>query len=201
MTNRLQFMFDFASPNAYLVHKTLNSYLDGVDVNLVYHPVLLGGLFKVTGNQPPMQAFAPVKGKLDYEHLEIKRYIKKFGLSNFRMNPHFPVNTLLMMRAAIVAEREGYLLDYVDAGFQCMWEDGLLMSDPEVFMTSLTALGLDGKQLAEDSQDEAVKAKLVFNTQDAADRGAFGIPTFFVGNEMFFGKDRLDQVVAELKAE
>lgn len=194
MPKTLDFIFDFASPNAYLAYKALPPILSrtGAELNLI--PCLLGGIFKSTGNQAPMLAFGSIKGKLEYDQLEMRRFIEKQELSDFKFNPHFPVITLLMMRAALVAEMDGRLIEYVDAGLKMMWEDGLKMDDPAVFVEAMTAAGFDGAALAERTQDPVIKAKLAENTEAAVARGAFGIPTFYVGEEMFFGKERLGQV-------
>lgn len=194
MTKTVDFIFDFGSPNAYLSMKVLPSVLErtGADLNLI--PCLLGGIFKATGNQSPVQAFGGVKGKVEYENLEMMRFIRKHQISAFRMNPHFPVNTLVLMRGAMVAAQDDNLLAYVDAGLRAMWEDGQKMDDPEVFVSVMTEAGFDGSDILARTQDPDIKAGLVANTEAAVARGVFGIPTFFVGDEMFFGKDRLDQV-------
>ncbi|GHB16879.1 2-hydroxychromene-2-carboxylate isomerase [Pseudovibrio japonicus] len=198
MKKTIDFIFDFASPNAYFSYKVLPAILERTSTNLNIIPCLLGGIFKATGNRSPMIAFGGVKGKLDYERVEMGRFIKKHGLSEFKFNPNFPVNTLLLMRGAIAAEMDGRLAEYVEAGMKHMWEDGLKMDDPNVFVTAMTDAGLDGAHLLEQSQNPEVKAKLVSNTEAAVDRGAFGVPTFYIGDEMFFGKDRLNQVEEEL---
>src|SRR5690606_39118995 len=141
---------------------------------------------------------AGIPAKLAYENLEMRRFIDRHDLTRFQLNPHFPVNTLLVMRGAIVAEEEGNLDDYVDAVNRAMWENGLKMDDPEVVATFLSANGFDGPALLARTQEPGIKAKLAANTGAAVARGVFGIPTFFVGNEMFFGKDRLDQVETAL---
>jgi 2-hydroxychromene-2-carboxylate isomerase len=194
----LDFIFDFGSPNAYLAWRVLPGVLarTGATVNLI--PCLLGGIFKLTNNQAPMAAFGPVQGKLAYERRETERFIARHGLTTFRFNPHFPVNTLLIMRGLVAARRQGVGEAYLEAVLRAMWEDGQKMDDPEVVAAVLTAAGLDAHAVLESTQDPDVKAELARNTQDAADRGAFGIPTFFVGAEMFFGKDRLGQVEEEL---
>jgi len=198
MTKTVDFIFDFASPNAYLAWKVLPDILarTGAGVNVV--PCLLGGLFKLTGNQAPMTAFGGVKGKLAYERLETDRFIRANRLAAFRMNPHFPVNTLMIMRGFVAARRQGVGEAYMDAVLQAMWEDGRRMDDPVVVAETLTAAGLDARAILDATQDGEVKAELAANTDAAAARGAFGIPTFFVGEEMFFGKERLGQVEAEL---
>ena len=198
MTKTIDFIFDFASPNGYLSWKVMPDIVarTGAQVNII--PCLLGGLFKITGNQAPMTAFGGVKGKLAYEGLETRRFIAKHGLSAFKMNPNFPVNTLLIMRGFIAAGRMGVGPAYMEVVLKAMWEDGQKMDDPAVVAQVLAAAGLDAKAILEATQDPEVKAELGANTEAASERGAFGIPTFFVGDEMFFGKDRLGQVEAEV---
>ena len=147
-----------------------------------------------------MIAFGEVPSKLAYERLEMERFIKRHGLTRFRMNPHFPVNTLLAMRGMVAAQRMRIEEAYVAAVLAGMWEDGEKMDDPEVFVRVLDAAGLDGRGILERTQDDAIKGELVANTQAAVERGAFGIPTFYVDGEMFFGKDRLAQVEDQLLA-
>ena len=194
MTKTLELIFDFGSPNAYLSMKALPELLDRTGADLVITPCLLGGIFKATGNKAPMIQYADAPAKLAYENLEMRRFIAKHGLVKFRINPHFPVNTLTIMRGASVAEDEGNLDDYVDVVNRAMWEEGLKMDDPEVIATFLSANGFDGPALLARTQEPEIKAKLAQNTETAVARGVFGIPTFFVGGEMFFGKDRLAQV-------
>lgn len=194
----VDFIFDFGSPNAYLAWKVLPGIAarHGATVKLL--PCLLGGIFKATGNQAPALAFSGVKGKMDYEMLEMRRFIAAHGLAAFRFNPHFPVNTLLLMRGMIAAQRAGVGEAYLDTMLKGMWEDGLKLDDPEVFVATADAAGLDGATLLAATADPEVKAGLMANTEAAVARGTFGIPTFFVGDEMFFGKERLGQVEAEL---
>ncbi len=190
----LELIFDFGSPNAYLSMKALPDLLDRTGADLVITPCLLGGIFKATGNRAPMVQYADAPAKLAYENLEMRRFIARHNLVKFRINPHFPVNTLTIMRGAIVADDEGNLDDYVDAVNRAMWEEGLKMDEPEVIATFLSASGFDGPALLARTQEPGIKARLAANTEAAVARGAFGIPTFFVGGEMFFGKDRLAQV-------
>lgn len=190
----VEFIFDFGSPNAYFTHQVLPGLAAEHGASVTIKPVLLGGLFKITGNQAPWAAYQGIKGKMEYEMLEIRRFIEKHGLTKYRLNPHFPVNTVTLMRGALVAERDGFLDTYVDAGLRMMWEDGLDMADKEVFVTAMTDAGFDGAQLLADAETPEIKQLLIEKTQDAADRGAFGVPTFFVGSQMFFGKERLGQV-------
>lgn len=200
MAKELEFIFDFGSPNAYLAWKALGPVLERTGASVVVRPVLLGGLFKLTGNRSPMEAFGEVKGKLAYEALETQRFVARHGLSAYRMNPHFPVNTLLIMRGLVAAQAAGVGPAYQAAVLSAMWEKGLKMDDPTVVAPVLAEAGLDAKALLEATQDPEVKGRLLAETEAAAARGAFGIPTFFVGDEMFFGKDRLAQVEEALSA-
>jgi len=195
---RVEFLFDFGSPNAYFSHKVIPDIEKRTGAKFEYVPVLLGGLFKLTNNQPPMVAFGGVKGKLAYEQLESQRFIRKHNLTAFKFNPNFPVNTLALMRIAVAAQAAGELMPYVDAAFQSMWEDGRKMDDPEVIRASLLESGLDADRLIAASQTPENKAKLMANTEAAANRGVFGSPSFFVGDELFFGKDRLRDVEEEI---
>ena len=198
MTKTVDFIFDFGSPNAYLAYRVLPAILERTGAKMKLIPSLLGGIFKATNNQSPMMAFGGVKGKLEYENLETRRFIKKHGLTDFKMNPHFPVNTLTLMRGAIYAEREGFLDAYVQAGLKAMWEDGQKMDDPEVFVSVMNEAGLDGAAILAGTQAPDAKAGLIANTEAAVGRGVFGIPTFFVGDEMYFGKNTLGEVEAAL---
>ena len=193
-TKTIDFIFDFASPNAYLAWHALKGVTQRTGARVTLIPCLLGGIFKATGNQAPMFAFGPIKGKLDYEMLETRRFIARHGLTRFAMNPHFPVNTLLIMRGMVAAQMDGVADAYVACVLAAMWEEGLKMDDPAVVSDALTKAGLNGPALLLRTQDPDVKAKLVANTEAAVARGAFGIPTFFVGDEIFFGKERLGQV-------
>lgn len=194
----VDFIFDFASPNAYLTHRVIPAIEERTGATFNYIPCLLGGIFKATGNKAPMIAFADIKGKLDYDRLETARFIAKHKLDKFVFNPHFPVNSLLLVRGAIAADLDGRLAEYIEAGTCAMWEQGLKMDDPEVYVDSMTKAGFDGAGLLERTKDEAVKATLMENTTKAVERGAFGIPTFYVGDEMFFGKERLGQIEEEI---
>jgi 2-hydroxychromene-2-carboxylate isomerase len=200
MSRTVDFIFDFGSPNAYLAWKVLPDITARTNARVNLIPCLLGGLFKLTGNQAPMTAFGNVKGKLEYERLETQRFIAKHGLRAFRFNPHFPVNTLLIMRGLLAARRANVFDLYLETVLRAMWEEGQKMDDPAVVGAVLRAVGLDAQAILDAAQDPVVKADLAANTNAAAVRGAFGIPTFFVGDEMFFGKERLGQVEEALKS-
>ncbi len=188
------FYFDFASPNAYLSHRVIPDIEARTGVKFEYVPVLLGGLFKLTGNQAPMIAFGGIKNKLAYEQHETERFIARHKLTAFRMNPHFPVNTLRLMRGAVAAQQLGVFDAYVETGFKAMWEDGQKMDDPAVMAEVLAKAGLDALALMAKAEEPEVKQGLLNNTEAACEAGAFGIPTFAVDGEIWFGKDRLREV-------
>src|SRR5262245_27404869 len=194
-----EFLFDFGSPNGFLAHRVLPQIEARTQATFVYTPVLLGGLFKLTNNQSPVMAYANIPNKLAYEMLELRRFVARHGIA-FQMNPHFPVNTLLLMRGAVAAEMDGMLAHYVEAGFHHMWEAPKKMDDPTVWSEAIASSGLDAERLLARTKEDDVKAKLLANTEAAAQRGAFGIPTFFVGAEMYFGKNTLPEVEAALVA-
>jgi 2-hydroxychromene-2-carboxylate isomerase len=189
-----QFMFDFGSPNAYLSHLAIPAIGSRTGARFEYIPVLLGGIFKATNNRSPAETYAGVKNKREFHEIETRRFVKRFQVQPYVMNPFFPVNTLNLMRVAIAAQLDGVFEIYVDAAFHHMWREPKKMDDPEVAIKALNDSGLDGAKLFARGQEPEVKAKLVANTQAAVDRGAFGSPTFFVGNEMFFGKEQLREV-------
>ena len=191
----VDFIYDFGSLNAYLAHKVLTDISERTGIEFNYKPVLLGGVFKLTNNQSPMMAFGSVKGKLDYQMLEIKRFVAQHKLTDFRMNAHFPINTLMLMRGAILADMEGRSADYNEMAFKAIWEENLKMDDLQIFADRLTADGFG--DFPDRISSPEVKAELMRVTQQAVDRGVFGAPSFFVGDEMFFGKDRLAAVEAE----
>ncbi len=195
---RIEFHFDFGSPNAYLSHIVIPTIEQRTGARFAYVPVLLGGVFKLTNNQSPMVSMKGVRNKPEYQQLEMQRFIARHGADRFSFNPHFPVNTLLIMRGAVAAGLAGVAVAYTDAVFRAMWEDGRKMDDPAVARDVLDAAGLDGAGLLARTQEQEVKDRLVANTEDSVARGTFGSPTFFVGEEMFFGKDRLREVEEEI---
>jgi 2-hydroxychromene-2-carboxylate isomerase len=197
---KAEFIFDFGSPNAYLAWKVIPEIEARTGAAFDAVPCLLGGIFKATGNQSPMTANANIPAKMAYEMLEMRRFIVRHGLTRFQMNPHFPINTLQMMRIAVAAKRDGSLAPVMSAIFPAMWEDGKKMDDPAVVGETLALAGLPAERLLAAANEPDVKAALVANTEGAVARGAFGIPTFFVGDEMWFGKDRLGEVEEALRA-
>ena len=194
----VEFHFDFGSPNAYLAHLVIPEIEKRTGTPFEYVPVLIGGVFKLTNNRSPIESFAGIKNKLEYQRLETQRFIRRHGITRFAMNPFFPVNTLLVMRGAVAAQMEGVFDRYVEAVFRHMWAEPKKMDDPAAARAALEESGLDGERLIAMTQEPAVKERLLANTQRSVERGAFGSPTFFVGDEMFFGKDRLREVEEEI---
>ncbi len=189
-----QFMFDFGSPNAFLSHEAIPAIEQRSGIKFEYIPVLLGGIFKATNNKSPAETLAGVKNKREFMQLETDRFVRRFNVKPYVWNPFFPVNTLNLMRGAIAAQAEGVFEKYVEAAFHHMWVEPKKMDDPEVAAKALTESGLDGAKLLTRAHEPELKARLVENTQSAVERGAFGSPTFFVGSEMFFGKEQLREV-------
>jgi len=194
----VEFHFDFGSPNAYLAHLLIPDIEKRTGAPFEYVPVLLGGVFKLTNNRSPMESFQGVKNKLEYQRMEMQRFIRRHGITRFAMNPFFPVNSLTIMRGAVAAQMEGVFARYVDEVFRHMWAEPKKMDDPAVARAALDESRLDGARLIAMTQEPAVKDRLLANTQKSVERGAFGSPTFFVGDEMFFGKYRQRDVEEEI---
>ena len=191
----VEFHFDFGSPNAYLSHKVIPDVEARTGVTFTYVPVLLGGVFKATGNQSPVMAFAGIRNKPEYERLEMMRFIERHGLTQaFAMNPHFPVNTLAIMRGAVAAQHLDVFKPYVEAVYDAMWQGAQKMDDPETIGRVLTAADLPADALMAKAQEAGIKQELVDTTTASVERGNFGSPTFFVKDQMWFGKDRLRDV-------
>lgn len=194
MTKTVDFYFDFASPNAYLSHQVVPGIEERTGTKFNYIPVLLGGIFKATNNKPPMEAFFGILNKNEYQSVEMKRFQERHGIDKFKMNPHFPVMSLQIIRGAVGAQQDGYLDKYIDEVLKHMWEEPKKMDDPEVIKAAFTESGFDADRLMNQMQDPDIKAQLIENTEKAVKRGTFGIPTFFVGDDIYFGKDTLWQV-------
>jgi 2-hydroxychromene-2-carboxylate isomerase len=191
---RVEFHFDFGSPNAYLSHVVIPRIEQRTGAKFEYVPILLGGVFKLTNNRSPIEAYAGIRNKLPYEQLETQRFIARHGITSFTFNPFFPLNTLALMRGAIAAQRIGVFAHYVDQMFHHMWAQPKKIDDPEVLRTVLQESGLDASGLMALAQEQSVKDELAANTARSVERGTFGAPTFFVGEDLYFGKDRLRDV-------
>jgi 2-hydroxychromene-2-carboxylate isomerase len=199
MAPRIEFYFDFGSPNAYLAYKVMPAIERRLGTTFELKPALLGGIFKATGNQSPAVTLAGVPTKAAYERRETERFVARHDLTRFRFNPAFPINTLHMMRGAMLARKLGVFEPYVEAVYAGMWEQALNMGDLDVFHGALGAAGLPTQAFVEHVGDPDVKAALIATTEEAVARGVFGSPAFFVGEEMFFGKDRLREVEEEYR--
>jgi 2-hydroxychromene-2-carboxylate isomerase len=191
---KLEFHFDFGSPNAYLAEKALPGIERRTGVKFDYVPVLLGGIFKATNNMSPFESLRGIKNKPEYNALETRRFIRRHGITTFKPNPFFPVNTLMLMRGAVAAQSEGLFEAYFRAAYHHMWEQPKKMDDPEIFRNAFLSSDIDIDRLIARAQQDDVKKTLIELTNDSVARGAFGSPTFFVGGEMFFGKDQLRDV-------
>ena len=191
---QVEFHFDFGSPNAFLSHVVIPRIEQRTGAKFVYVPILLGGVFKLTNNRSPVEMYANIRNKLPYERLETQRFIARHGIDNYQFNPFFPVNTLALMRGAVAAQRLGVFARYVDEMFRHMWVNPKDMDDPAVIGAALRESGFDAAQLMALAQDQSVKDELAANTSRSVERGAFGAPTFFVDDAIYFGKDRLRDV-------
>ena len=190
----VEFHFDFGSPNAYLSHLVIPGIERRTGATFDYVPVLLGGVFKLTNNRSPAESLAGIRNKPEYQRLETERFVKRHGITRFAPNPFFPVNTLVLMRGAIAAQRLGVFERYVDEVFRHMWADPKKLDDPAVLRAALVESGLDADRILALTAAQDVKDALLANTQHSVERGTFGSPTFFVGDEIYFGKDRLRDV-------
>lgn len=194
MTTSVDFLYDFGSPNAYYSHCVIPRIEARSDLEFKYLPVLLGGIFKATNNVSPAVSMQGVLNKPRYSRIETERWLKRYPVARFEHNPHFPVNTLMMMRGAIFAQDKGYYRQYVDAMFDCMWGKPRKMDELEVFSAALEEYGLPAAEILAGIQDPEVKQRLIDATDAAVERGAFGAPTFFLGDEIYFGKEKLRDI-------
>jgi 2-hydroxychromene-2-carboxylate isomerase len=195
---KVEFHFDFGSPNAYLAHLVIPEIERRTGTKFEYVPILLGGVFKMTNNRSPAASMAGIKNRLEYEALERERFVRRHNITQFKWSPFFPVNTLLIMRGSIAAQLDGVFERYVDEMFRHMWAEPKKMDDPEVVRSALEESGFNAASLMARTQEPEVKDRLLANTQASVARGTFGAPTFFVGDEIFFGKDRLRDVEEEI---
>lgn len=195
MSKTIEFYFDVGSPTAFLADGQLKKLAEKYGAELVYEPILLGAVHKATNNVPP--GLVPAKGRYMMLH-DMPRFIARYGVP-FKMNPHFPVNTLMAMRGCFAAKALDCFEAYVDTVFQAMWVKGLNMSDPDVFVSALNEAGLDGAKIAELVASDEIKDQLKANTSKAVEKGCFGAPTMYIGDQMFFGQDRLDFVEEALQ--
>jgi 2-hydroxychromene-2-carboxylate isomerase len=198
---KVEFHFDFGSPNAYLAELVLPEIARRTGATFDYVPVLLGGVYKATGNMSPFDSLRGIKNKPEYNALETQRFLRRHKITKFKPNPFFPVNTLTLMRGAVAAQFENVFEGYFRAAYHHMWVEPKKMDDPEVFREAFMSSGIDIDRLVARAQQDDVKKKLIENTSDAVARGSFGSPTFFVGAEIYFGKDSLRDVEEEIVAQ
>ena len=190
----VDFIFDVASPNTYLAHKIIPGIEERTGAKFNYVPCLLGGIHKLSNNQPPFIAYADCKNKSDYQMLEIDRFVKQHGLTNYKFNSHFPPTTIQIQRGAIAAKELNIFEDYFECVIKAMWENDKNISDVEVLKSLLSESGFDVEAIMNIVTSQACKDKLIENTNNAVERGSFGVPTFFYDNQIFFGKDHLYQL-------
>lgn len=191
---KVEFLFDFGSPNAYLSHLVIPAIEKRQGVTFDYVPVLLGGVFKLTNNRSPAESNADIRNKPEYQNLETERFIRRHGITRYKMNPHFPVNTLAIMRGAVAARKLGIFERYVDEVYRHMWAEPRKLDDPAILRAALLESNLPADRLFELVQTQEVKDELTAETRRAVERGTFGSPTFFVDDAIYFGKDRLRDV-------
>ncbi len=194
MTKTIEMLFDFVSPNGYLAWYPLHQIARKHGATIIVTPVLLGGMHKLTGNAPPMIRDAQIKGKSAYEMLEMNRFIIRHGFTRFTMNPHFPFSTVMLQRLLLAAQEQGRDSEFIEYVLPLVWEQGFDGANVEAVAAMLEASPFDGRAMLERIGTDTIKQRLIDNTSAAVSRGAFGIPTFFVGEEMFFGKERLGQI-------
>ena len=197
---KVEFLFDFGSPNAYLSHLVIPGIEKRQGVRFDYVPILLGGVFKLTNNRSPAESNAGIRNKPEYQKLETDRFIRQHGITRYRFNPFFPVNTLMIMRGAVAARKLGIFERYVDEIYRHMWAEPKKLDDPAVLRAALVESALPADELFELVQTAEVKDALLAETQRAVERGTFGSPTFFVDGEIYFGKDRLRDVEESIAA-
>ena len=197
---KVDFIFDVASPNAYFVHKIIPEFESRTGAVFNYIPCLLGGIMHLTNNKPPFVAFSDVESKMKYQMIEMERFIKKHKLVDFKFNSNFPMKTVAIQRGAIAAKELDVFDEYLESIFSAVWEKNINMADEDTFFETLKVDGLDEFRIKEIISSQACKDELIQNTQNAVDKGVFGIPTFIYANEIFFGKDHLDQLEDVLKS-
>ncbi len=193
MSKSVEFLFDYGSPTSYLAYHMIKGASDRTGANVEYVPILLGGIFKSSGGVSPME----IPAKRTWMEKDLQRVADLQGIP-FKMNPNFPMNTLPVMRGAVVAQLDGQFLKYSDAIFAAFWKDGEKMDDPGTIVRVLETAGLDARHYFSRTQDDDVKEALKSTTGKALERGVFGAPTFFVNGVMHFGQDRLDFVERDL---
>ena len=194
MAKRVEFHFDFGSPNAYLSHLVIPGIEARTGAKFEYVPILLGGVFKATNNVSPAVSLQGIRNKPEYQALETQRFLAAHNITRYQRNPHFPVNTLQLMRGAVYALQTDYFEKYLDEMYRHMWAEPKKMDEADVIEAGLLESGLPAAEIIAGMQDPTVKQQLIRNTENSVARGVFGSPSFFVDDELYFGKDRLRDV-------
>jgi 2-hydroxychromene-2-carboxylate isomerase len=197
----LEFHYDFGSPNAYLSHLVLPQLEARIGQAITYVPILLGGVFKATNNVSPGVSMQGILNKPEYAQIETERFLRAHQITAYARNPDFPINTLMLMRGAVFAQGQAYCFDYINAVYHHMWAVPKKMDEPEVFHAALMESGLPADEIFEGASLPDIKSGLIANTERSVARGNFGSPTFFAGDAMFFGKDKLADFEAEILAD
>jgi 2-hydroxychromene-2-carboxylate isomerase len=198
MISKVEFHFDFGSPNAYLCHRVLPDISSRTQTEIRYVPILLGGIFKATNNRSPMEQYANVRNKKEYLAEETQRFLSRHNITDFKRNPHFPVNTLMAMRGAVFAMKNSWAQTYTDIMYQAMWEEERNIANLETFRSILENADLPALEIIEACNDPEIKKSLIESSMNSVERGNFGSPTFFAGDVMFFGKDSLEDFERQL---
>ncbi len=196
---KIEFYFDFGSPNSYLSHLVIPKIEQRNKVKFDYVPILLGGIFKLTGNVSPAESLKGIRNKREYAEIETNRFLKKNKIENYKFNPNFPINTLSLMRGAIYAMQKSYYNSYINCIFEHMWAKPKKLDELNEFEAVLKDHKLPFHEILEGIRDQKIKESLLNKTSLAVERGVFGSPTFFVENEIYFGKDRLEEVESVIK--
>lgn len=196
---KIEFHYDFGSPNAYLVHSVVPDISRQTGIEFNYVPVLLGGVFKATNNVSPAVSMQGIKNKPEYQAVETQRFCETYGVLPYTHNPYFPLNTLQIMRGAVYAEYRNYYETYINVVYDAIWQQKLQMDELDIIAATLESAGLPYQDILEGMNDPAIKQKLISNTENSVSWGNFGSPTFFVGDEMFFGKDKLRDAIEFFK--
>ena len=197
----LEFHFDFGSPNAYLSHRVIPQVEARLGARFEYVPILLGGVFKATNYVSPAVSLAGIDNKPQYMQIETSRFLERYGVDAYAPNPHFPVNTLQIMRGAVFAQGTDYFERYVDEVYKHMWREPKNMGDLQVIEDALNSSGLPAAEILAGIQQSEVKQALIHNTETTVQKGTFGAPTFYVDDEIFFGKETLRDVEAAFVGE
>jgi len=198
MPKTVEYILDLAAPNGYLAWYPLKDIAARTGAEILVTPVFLGGMHKLTGNAPPMFRDADVKGKVEYAQVEFDRFVRRHGLDRFAMHPDLPFNSILPQRC-LVAVDDIDRKAMVDALLPAVWERNIDCGDEAAVAGILSDAGFDGTKIIERTREEPIKQRLIENTSHTVERGTFGIPTFFVKQEMWFGKERLGQLESYLK--